>query len=326
MNEQIKQQIFDEIRAADRIVLTRHKRPDGDALGSTLGFAAVLRAAFPEKDVRVLNADASEELAFLGKDDEPLTEEDYAGVLLLVLDTGSTDRISNPCYTKAKKIIRIDHHIDDSPYGDLSWVEDFRSATSEMIVDFILTFGNTLKLDRTSATLLYAGIVTDSGRFRYRETTPQTLRCAAELLSYGIDTESLYAHLYLEDISALRFRAWICKKMKKSEHGVLSLSITNADRRRLGLSQEAAGNAVNALSGVRGSLLWLVFIENDDGTTRVRLRSRFVACQPLAVRYHGGGHACASGATVYSKKEKRALLADADALVAEYKATHDGWL
>ena len=70
----------------------------------------------------------------------------------------------------------------------------------------------------------------------------------------------------------------------------------------------------------------MAFIDNGDGTIRVRLRSRFVTVSELAERYHGGGHACASGATVYSKKEMKQLIAEADALLKEYKEKNTGWL
>ena len=95
---------------------------------------------------------------------------------------------------------------------------------------------------------------------------------------------------------------------------------------RFELSFEEASAAIGCLDSVRGCLCALAFIDAPDGSIRVRLRSRFVEINGLAERYHGGGHAFASGATVYSKEEADALLAEADALVGEYKRTHDDWL
>ena len=80
------------------------------------------------------------------------------------------------------------------------------------------------------------------------------------------------------------------------------------------------------MDSIKGSLIWIAFIEGENGETRVRLRSRYVTVSELAERYHGGGHACAAGATVYSKAEANKLLKEADALLKEYKATHEGWL
>ena len=80
------------------------------------------------------------------------------------------------------------------------------------------------------------------------------------------------------------------------------------------------------MDAIKDSLIWLAFIEGDDGTIRVRLRSRYVTVSELAERYSGGGHACAAGATVHSKKEMKQLLAEADALLKEYKENNEGWL
>ncbi|MDE7158084.1 MAG: DHH family phosphoesterase, partial [Clostridiales bacterium] len=116
MNEQIKQQILQKIESYDKIIVSRHIRPDGDAIGSTKGFAGILRATYPEKQVYVLNDDHSNHLAFLGGEDT-LAEEEvdkvYDGALLVVIDTGTIDRISNHNYKTAREIVKIDLHIDD---------------------------------------------------------------------------------------------------------------------------------------------------------------------------------------------------------------------
>ena len=80
------------------------------------------------------------------------------------------------------------------------------------------------------------------------------------------------------------------------------------------------------MDSIKGSLIWLAFIDNGDGSIRVRLRSRFVTVNQLAEKYGGGGHACACGATVHSKKEMKALIADADELLRKYKAENGGWI
>ena len=97
-------------------------------------------------------------------------------------------------------------------------------------------------------------------------------------------------------------------------------------KKKFGLSNEEASASVSYMDGIKDALIWIAFIDNGDGSIRARLRSRFVTISELAERYHGGGHACAAGATVYSKAEMKALLKEADALIKEYKATHKGWL
>ena len=114
--------------------------------------------------------------------------------------------------------------------------------------------------------------------------------------------------------------------MKISENGVASLFVTKAMKKKFNLSNEQASASVSFMDSIKNALIWIAFIENGDGSIRVRLRSRFVTVSELAERYRGGGHACASGATVYSKAEAKQLLQEADQLLKEYKANNEGWL
>ena len=318
--------ILGRIREYKRIIISRHVRPDGDAIGSTQGLKEILRLTFPEKEIYLINEDYSDYLSFLGGEDAQLDDEMYCDALLIVLDTASTDRISNRKYPLAKEIIKIDHHIDIKPYGDISWVEDQRSSLCELIVSFYASLRDELKINSYAATCLYTGMVTDSGRFRFNTVTGETLRLASLMLDCGIDTDTLYARLYLEDFDYFRFKSWVYGQMKISEHGVAYLHVTAADVERFSLSFEEACNAVSFLDSIKGSIIWIAFIDAPDGKIRVRLRSRFVTVNGLAEKYHGGGHECASGATVADTAEADALIRDADALIKDYKEKNEGWL
>lgn len=325
MNENM-QIILDKIKAYDKILIFRHFRPDGDAVGSTKGLAAILRLTFPEKKIYLQNADFSNYLAFLGGEDKILPDEEYADALGIVLDTATAKRISNQKFSLCKELIKIDHHIPVESYGNAEWVEEERSSTCEMVAAFYDAFRTELKIDKEAATYIYAGMVTDSGRFRFRSVSGETMRLAGLMLDQGIDVDSMYAHLYLRDFDSFKFEAYAHKKMKMSENGVVSLFITKAMKKKFHLSNEEASASVSYMESIKNSLIWIAFIDNGDGSIRVRLRSRFVTVSELAERYHGGGHACASGATVYSKAEMKALLAEADELLKNYKRTHEGWL
>lgn len=325
MNENMKI-ILDKIKEYDKIIIFRHFRPDGDAIGSTKGMLGILRLSFPEKKIYLLNADYSEYLSFLGKEDAPIADEEYADALGIVLDTGTKGRISNKKYSLCREIIKIDHHIPVDSYGDYEWVEEHRSSTCEMVAAFYDAFKDELKIDKETATYIYTGMVTDSGRFRFREVSGETMRLAGLMLDQGIDTEHIYAHLYLKEFDTFKFEAYAHKKMKISENGVASLFITKGMKKKFNLSNEAASASVSMMDSIKNALIWIAFIDNGDGSIRVRLRSRFVTVSELAERYHGGGHACASGATVYSKAEAKQLLQEADKLVKEYKANNEGWL
>ena len=328
MNREVKQQILNKIKEYNRIMLFRHVRNDGDCVGATKGLKRILQLSFPEKEIYLIDTDLAKYLEFMGPEDEDVSDELYADALGIVIDTASEARISNKKYKLCKELIKIDHHIPLENYGDIMWVEEDRSSACEMIVDFYDTFRDELKIDSEGATHLYTGMVTDSGRFKYEGVTGDTMRCAATLLDVGVNTEILFARLYLEAFEYLKFKANIYQRMQITENGVAYIYIDKAMQEEFGLTLEQASACVGNLDSIRGCIAWMAFIENGDEqhSIRVRLRSRFVHINPVAEKYHGGGHACASGATVYSLEEMEALLKDADALVKEYKETHEDWL
>ena len=325
MNENMKI-ILDKIKEYDKIFIFRHFRPDGDAVGSTKGLYTLLKNTYPEKKIYLQNSDFSAYLAFLGGEDELLPDEEYADALGIVLDTGTKKRISNQKYSLCKELVKIDHHIPVESYGDYEWVEEHRSSTCEMVAAFYDAFKDELKMTKEAATYIYTGMVTDSGRFRFREVSGETMRLAGLILEQGIDTDTLYANLYLEDVENLRFESYVHRKMQISDSGVVSMYVTKRMKKKFKLSNEDASACVSFMDSIKGSLIWIAFIEGENGETRVRLRSRFVTVSELAERYHGGGHACAAGATVYSKAEAKKLLQEADELLRNYKANNEGWL
>lgn len=322
MKEVIKT-IFEEIEKEQNILISRHCRPDGDAVGSTLGLAEILRQTYPEKDIRVVNKDFSEYVGFLGNEDEkPENIEDF---ICIVLDTATDDRISDSDVLKCKRIVKIDHHVDIKPYGDISWVEEDCPSASEMVAYFWYENRDKLKMNTYAATCLFTGIYTDTDRFKFG-ANPKTFNIAGKLLDYGIDTQMLFARLELEDFNFYKFQSHVFEKMNISENGVAYLYVDNEMQKKFNLSREQASESVSFMNAIKGSLIWIAFIDNPDGTVRVRLRSRFLAVNKLAEKYHGGGHAMASGATVCNQEEMKALISDADALLKEYKENNGNWI
>jgi len=326
MNLEVMRAILDKIKAYHKIVIFRHFRPDGDAVGSTRGLGGMLRLTYPEKDVRYCNDDFSEYISFLGDETEQPSDEFLSEALGIVIDTATLARVSSKKFSLCRELIKIDHHIPVDNYGDLRWVEEERSSASEMIAAFYDTFRDELKIDTETATAIYTGMVTDSGRFRFRSVSGDTMRLAGMLIDQGIDLDHLYARLYMRDFESFKFESFVYANMRITENGVAYVHITNAIRERFGLSYEEASNCVSYMDAIKGSLIWIGFIDAAGGETRVRLRSRFVTVSELAEEYHGGGHACAAGATVYSTKELQELVDKADQRLKEYKEQNEGWL
>ena len=327
-NMPVKEAILARIKAYDKILIFRHKRVDGDCVGATKGLKRIIQLTWPEKEVYLIDADTAKYLEFMGPEDGEVADEIYGSALGIVLDTASESRISNKKYKLCKELVKIDHHIPLENYGDYNWVEEERSSCCEMVVAFYDTFRDQLKIDSLAATHLYTGMVTDSGRFKYSGVNGDTLRNAAVLLDVGVDTDTLFARLYLEAYEYLKFKAHIYNRMEITSNGVAYIFVDKAMQEQFDLSLEQASAIIGNLDSIRGCISWIAFIESGDeqNSIRVRLRSRFVHINGIAEKYHGGGHACASGATVYSREEMEALLADTDALVKEYKETHEGWL
>jgi phosphoesterase RecJ-like protein len=324
----VKSQIFEKIKEYPRIFIFRHVRNDGDCVGASKGLRQILKDSFPEKEIYLIDEETAAYLEFMGPEDAPVDKALYENALGIVVDTGSEARISNKNYKRCKELIKIDHHIPLESYGCINWVEEERPSCCEMIVDFYSAFADQLVLSKSAAEYLYTGMVTDTGRFKYSGVGGDTMRAAAVLLDVGVDTDTLFARLYLEAFEYLKFKAHLYQIMKVTKNGVAYLYIDRATQEQFGLTLEQASATVGTLDSIRGCISWIVFIENGDEqqSIRVRMRSRFVHINSIAEKYRGGGHACASGATVYGQEEVEALLRDTDELVKEYKETHEGWL
>lgn len=318
--------IINEIRAHDTVILHRHFRPDGDAMGSQIGMKHLILENFPGKQVYMVG-DGAGYLSFMEDSVmDQIPDSAFDGALSMILDCGGANMVSDNRYSLAHRTVRMDHHLYTGSFTDGEVIDSSFESCCGFIALMAMECG--WKLNVTAARSLYTGMVTDSGRFRYEGVNGDTLRCAAAMLDIGIDTETLYANLYLDTYDALKFTAHVYEKMQQTENGVAYIFVDKAMQEQFNLTLEQAGSCVNDMDSIRGCLAWIAFIETGDekGTIRVRLRSRFVHINGIAEKYRGGGHACASGATLYSKDEIALLLHDADAHVKEYKETHEGWL
>ncbi len=326
MKEDIKRRILDKIKEYDSIVIARHIRPDGDALGSAKGLERIIKLTFPEKKVYTASSDSSEYLSFLGIDDTEVPLEIISSSLVIICDTATKDRISYSQVLKGRELIKIDHHIKCEDFPGLEWIESEYSSCCEMISEFYETFKDELKLDKTGAMCIYTGLVTDSGRFMYSSTSPHTLRMAAVMLDFGFDLETLEAYLELKSYNFFKYRTALFERINVTKNGLAWVYVDSSFQKEWNLSREDASEAVSFMSQIKDSICYIAFIDNPDGSIRVRLRSRFMTVVELAQRYHGGGHDRASGATCYSKEEMQSLIKDSDEAIKKYKESHTGWM
>ena len=327
MNINAARLVLDTIKEYNKIIIFRHFRPDGDAVGSTKGLQRILQISFPNKQIVLQNCDFSDYLSFLGGEEPLYDDEFYKDALGIVIDTATKARISNQRFSLCEKLIKIDHHIPIESYGDINWVEDERCSSCELITAFYDAMKDELKIDKEAATYLYTGLVTDSGRFRFRSVSGDTMRLAGLLLDQGVDTDHLYAHLYMKEFKEFKFEGYVLNNIQITENGVAHIYIDKSVMEEYNLSYEQASACVSFMDTIKDSLIWIAFIDTDKSDEiRVRIRSRFITVNTLGEKYEGGGHACACGATVHSKEQMSNLLSDADKMLGEYKSSNEGWL
>lgn len=303
----MKQKVIEIIEKHDKIIILRHVRPDPDAYGSQMGLKEIILKNYPEKEVY---ADGEHEisLSYLGEPDE-VAETDYKNALVIIADTGNTERIDSQFYTQGAFILKIDHHPDVDQYGDVRWVDTSASSTSEMIVE-LFEYGRdkfNWKLTSVAARFLFAGIVGDTGRFMYPSTTVKTFQRASELLKYEFDRETLFAGMYEVERKVLHLQGYIYQNFTMDENGIAYIKIDGKTLNKFNVSPSEASQLVSTLGDVRGIRAWTMMVE-EENLIRVRLRSKGPIINTLAAEYGGGGHPLASGASVYSWEEADELI------------------
>ncbi|RXK18232.1 bifunctional oligoribonuclease/PAP phosphatase NrnA [Macrococcus sp. DPC7161] len=296
--------LIDKINAYDRIILFRHVRPDPDALGSQLGFKYALQKYFPNKAFYAVGS-MTDNLSFIGEMDE-VEDETFKGALAIVLDTANAPRIDDERYQLCSEMIKIDHHPPVDQYGILNIVNTDSSSTSEMIYEILLNIGfNTIEINTAIARCLYIGIVGDTGRFLFNNTSNRTMEIAADLLNYDINHTEMINQMSERDLKSIRFQGYVLQNFT-FENGVGFIFISNEDLIKNEISSQEASLFVNTMADVKGIKAW-AFAVQEEKEIRVRLRSKGTVINELASKYNGGGHPLASGASVYSLEELQTL-------------------
>ncbi|MBE6699362.1 MAG: bifunctional oligoribonuclease/PAP phosphatase NrnA [Ruminococcaceae bacterium] len=299
------------IREYNRIIIHRHKNPDGDALGSQLGLAGILKENFPKKEILSVG-DTSARYAFMGYTPDEVADEAYKGALAFILDTSASALIADERYKLADKTVRIDHHIFCEEIAEIEVTDTSYESCCGLITAFAMECG--LKVPAPAAKALYTGMITDSGRFRYDSVSPQTFRCAAFLMEQGFRTDDIYRNLYADDFSFIQLRAKYVLKIQLTDCNVAYIYTTKEEAASYGADDFTLSRGmVNVMGEIRGIDIWVNFTETDEGVL-CEIRSSLYNINPVAKKYGGGGHAKASGATLKDREEAMALLEDLKAI------------
>lgn len=337
--------IRERLLAADRIVMSTHLRPDGDALGSEIATALFLKQL--GKEVTILNTDPEgRQLEWL-LDEIPkgfvtvyesgalAHAEAIAGAdVLLVLDTNAKHRLGNvgePFITAGKPILLLDHHPDPEDFFDLTCVRTDAAATAEIIYDLIAGHDPEM-IDRAIATALYVGLVTDTGSFRYSATTPRTHAIVADLLARGeIQPEPIHISLFdNRSFEGLRLLARALGTMQRHYGGRLAtLHVTQDMLHDTGATFDSTEGLVNYGLSLEGTVAAVIFLETPSA---VKMSFRSKGDCPInawASKFGGGGHPNAAGAYVPDRPLRGVMkevidAAPAHVAVREAADDHEG--
>lgn len=320
------QQIAQEIAALREVAVISHMRPDGDAVGSTLGLGLALQSL--GKRIHLWNADGAAPTRFdflPGAHLITAPPADWPAHVqaLICVDCGEPKRLGDSgrhLIDTAPLSINIDHHETNTLYADLNLVDGTAAACACVLMPLL----DALKVDlsRPMADSLYAAVSTDTGSFQYSSTTPDVMRLAARLMGTGIDVGDINRRLYQEQpLSSFILQREVLSNMVVDFQGqVVHFSITQARKQELHLGLEDTKDLVDIIRVLRGAKIAAIFEEVDDGLIRISLRSKVpdVRVNDIASQFGGGGHPMAAGIRVRGSLQdvRSAVLQAIDAALA----------
>lgn len=278
------------------IVIIGHIQPDGDCIGSSLGLKYLLKDNYGLDSI-VVNQ-RIERFDFLGNWTLP-GNVDYSDAFVIHVDNSTRGRSADVPFIDAPAILKIDHHLVVDSYG--TWnVEEKVSSCSEIIARHAIEKG--LRIGQDAARALYAGMVTDTGRFAYPSVDSTTFRVAATLLESGFDMPDLISRISMRSLESIGYIGHVYSSMEISSGGVVWLYVTQDVIDRFGLTPDKVSEALSCMRDIEGHPIQVLFADLE-GKIRVEFRSDRIDIVDVARRFGGGGHAFACGARLASPSD-----------------------
>ncbi|OQB13103.1 MAG: Bifunctional oligoribonuclease and PAP phosphatase NrnA [Candidatus Omnitrophica bacterium ADurb.Bin205] len=305
MNKISQRKVSAAIRKHKSFLITTHTSPEGDALGSELGLYFLLKKM--NKRVFIVNQDPlPQELSFLpGADCIKLYKENnkISFDCMVALDCSHLSRAGDvyKLNSKSRPVINIDHHISNNNFGDYNWVEPHLSSASEMVYLLYKEMG--IAFDRKSALSLYVGIMTDTGSFRYSNTSELTHRAAAEFMRLGLDINMVYRDIY-ENVSFpdMQLLIKILSGVVRAKNGkVVYVSVPAGLLKHRKVSFDLSEHILGFMRAIKDAQVAVLFKENIGVKNEIRFNLRSNGSfdvNKIAQYFGGGGHKNASGCTI----------------------------
>ena len=309
--------IYELIKKYDRIVVARHIGVDPDAMASSCALKNSILLTFPNKKVR-LTGTGSNRFSYFGKLDKQ--EEVKEDTLLIVVDTPDIKRIDGiGDINLYKEVVKLDHHPFIEKMGEYEYIDDTASSAAQIVLELI---NNTdLLMDKMIAEQLFWGIVSDTNRFMFNNSSAKTFHLVGDLIKkYDLDINKLYEPLYLRPFAEVRLEGYIATNLELTPNGVGFIKITDDILQKYKTDAASPGNMIGNFNYINEVIVW-VFVTEDvkNENYRVSIRSRGPVINTVAEKYNGGGHKFASGAKLSNLTDADKLISDLDSLCLKYK-------
>ncbi len=288
---------IESIKENNKFLIVSHKYPDGDSIGSQIALALGLKKM--GKDYFIYNEDPPTDRYSRFKKINLIKtkKEDFNEDITFIIDSASLDRIGNikDEIDHEKPIINLDHHISNEKFGDINIVKPYYSSTAEIIYELL---NKLTEIDKEIATYIYIGILTDTGSFRYPNTTSHSLRVASKLVNYGVVASQVSEFIWFTDPPA-RIKLLGDVLQNITLHDKFSIMIVTREMLiNRGGKEEDTNEFVDYGLTIKNVKATAMIKEREGGILKVSLRSKNdVSIQELAAEYGGGGHKTAAGFT-----------------------------
>ena len=294
----------EKIKSAENILIVTHINPDGDALGSMVAVKKILKQKYDKLSDAVIIGKFPDIYDFLPLKDELIPAEnlnnDKLYNLVITVDVASLERISpvEKAYKNSKFKVNIDHHKTNSKYGDISFVDGNASSTGEVLYEIFENLD--AQIDNDIAIALYVSILTDTGCFKYKNTTEKSMVICSKLLSKGVDPSDISQRIYGNKPKAMvMLTAWAVSNTKFLNDGkVAYTTVTLKDLEKFNAESDHTEGIVEVLREINSVEVALFFKELKSGYTKVSMRSKTFDLTQICKKYDGGGHTNAAGCTI----------------------------
>ncbi len=292
------------IEKADNIIVFSHVNPDGDTLGSNLAISLMIEQYFNKNVDSVYVGNLPALYSYLPQFDrfKNVIDIDSKKVydLAIAVDVASKDRmvLGSVIYDKAKNNVNIDHHKTNIGYGKLNIIDGDAACVGSILYKIFKEWN--LKITKDVARCLYTSLMTDTGGFKYENTTPETFILASDLVKLGVSPTQEYRACYeTKPQSMVQFQAYVVSNTVFYNEGKIAFSkITRSDMSRFNATDEYTEGIVEVLRTVKTVEISAILKETKEGYTKVSLRSKRIDLTPIVIDFGGGGHSFAAGCTI----------------------------